>query len=84
MPIQSEILDKKNNSRTWVKIILAIIGLLLSVLYLLNITAGFFEFLPDNLPIVGNIDEAIMSSIFYGSLQYLGLDLLPFGRKPNR
>jgi uncharacterized membrane protein YkvA (DUF1232 family) len=32
---------------------------LISGLYLLNPTAGFIEFIPDNLPIVGNIDEMI-------------------------
>lgn len=32
---------------------------LISGLYLLNPTAGFIEFIPDNLPIIGNIDEMI-------------------------
>jgi len=32
-------------------------GLLLGGLYLLNPFAGIFEFLPDNLPLVGNLDE---------------------------
>ncbi|NBU63311.1 MAG: DUF1232 domain-containing protein [Chloroflexia bacterium] len=31
---------------------------LFSVIYLANPTGGFFEFIPDNIPIIGNIDEA--------------------------
>lgn len=31
---------------------------LICLVYLINPTAGFLEFLPDNLPIFGNLDEA--------------------------
>ncbi len=40
------------------KLVLCWIGLAGAVLYVLNPTAGIFEFLPDNLPVVGNLDEA--------------------------
>jgi uncharacterized membrane protein YkvA (DUF1232 family) len=30
----------------------------LAMLYLLNPTLGVFEFIPDNIPFVGNLDEA--------------------------
>lgn len=36
-------------------IIVAIVG---SVLYIINPTAGLLEFIPDNIPLVGNLDEA--------------------------
>lgn len=36
--------------------LMALIGL--GVLYVLNPGAGLFELLPDNFPLVGNIDEA--------------------------
>ena len=39
----------------WLVFLLAIIG----VIYLLNPTAGILEFLPDNLPFVGNLDETV-------------------------
>jgi len=63
------------------KKILAIIGVVLSVIYLLNLTFGVVE-IPDNLPIIGNIDEVIISSFLFGCLRYLGLDLIPF-KKDN-
>lgn len=48
---------------------------LLSLIYLANPTAGFIEFLPDNLPGVGNIDEALVAFLLLNSLAYFGLDL---------
>lgn len=44
---------------------------LLSVLYILNPTAGLFEILPDNLPFIGNIDEATAGALLLASLKYL-------------
>ena len=42
----------------------------LSVVYMINPTAGFIEFIPDNLPIIGNLDEgAAMLMIWYGLLE---------------
>lgn len=35
-----------------------VVGLVVGALYLLNPTAGILEILPDNLPILGNLDEA--------------------------
>ncbi len=39
----------------WLVYTLAIFGLI----YLLNPTFGVFEFIPDNLPIIGNLDESV-------------------------
>ena len=59
--------------------ILALAGVLLSGLYLLNLFSGIeFELLPDNLPIVGNLDEVTVSAFFFGCLSYLGINLIPF------
>jgi hypothetical protein len=45
----------------------AVIGLL----YLLNPTAGILELLPDNLPIVGNLDEgAAFLLLWFGLMEY--------------
>jgi hypothetical protein len=54
------------------------ICIVLSGLYLLNPDFGVFEFLPDNLPIVGNIDEVAATLLLLGSLDYLGIQLPGF------
>ncbi len=48
---------------------------LLSVLYLLNPTAGLFEIIPDNLPFIGNLDEAAAVALLLMCLKYFGIDL---------
>jgi uncharacterized membrane protein YkvA (DUF1232 family) len=40
---------------TWLVYTLAVIG----VVYILNPTFGLLELLPDNLPIIGNLDESV-------------------------
>lgn len=62
-------------------VFLAIIGILFSLVYIINPTAGIFEILPDNLPIVGNLDEAGVTYFLFVCLRYLGLDLIPFKKK---
>ena len=53
-----------------------VLGLgLLSALYLLNLGAGLFELIPDNFPIIGNLDEAAATLLLLNSLAYFGLDL---------
>ncbi len=48
-----------------------VIGALVSAIYILNPTAGVFELLPDNLPGIGNLDEALMVTILLGCLRSL-------------
>ena len=55
------------------KIGVAIAGLV-SLLYLINPTAGILEFIPDNLPLIGNLDEGAAMAILLSSLRYFGLD----------
>ena len=45
--------------------LLAIGILALSVGYILNFTAGILELIPDNFPLIGNIDEAIIAILGY-------------------
>lgn len=58
----------------------------LAGLYLLNPTFGLFEFIPDALPVVGNLDEATATLLVLNALRYFGLDLSRlFGRNdPNK
>lgn len=51
----------------WVIYILAALGLV----YILNPGAGFIELIPDNLPIVGNLDEgAAFMLIWYALVEF--------------
>lgn len=47
----------------------------LGVVYLINPTAGFIELIPDNLPVVGNLDEAAAVLLVISCLTYFGIDL---------
>ena len=56
----------------------------ISVLYLLNIGAGVFELIPDNIPFIGNLDEAAAMLLLVNCLAYFGYDLRRFfRRKPD-
>jgi hypothetical protein len=48
---------------------------LFSAAYLANVGAGVFGEIPDNLPIIGNIDEAVATLLLLHCLAYFGLDL---------
>lgn len=61
---------------------LAWLGVGVSVLYLLNLSAGFVE-LPDNLPLVGNLDEVFFSGVLFASLAKLGIRL-PWTPRPRK
>ena len=45
-----------------------------ATLYLLNPGAGFFELIPDNIPLVGNLDEAAATALLLACLRYFGFD----------
>ncbi|MFT4771804.1 MAG: hypothetical protein ACI9CP_000148 [Cryomorphaceae bacterium] len=55
----------------------AIIGIIISTIYLLNFTVGIWE-LPDNLPIIGNLDEFAAATLLIASLKYFDIDLTSF------
>jgi len=50
----------------------------LCVLYLINPTLGVFELIPDNLPIIGNLDEVAASAGLLWALKGLGVRLPGF------
>ena len=53
--------------------------------YLLNPTWGLVELIPDNFPIVGNLDEATAAAVLIACLRYFGFDVTRFWRrKPDR
>ncbi len=61
-----------------IKNILVALAGLLSLVYLLNPGAGVFELIPDNLPIIGNLDEAAAVAIILAAFRYYGIDLTSF------
>ena len=62
---------------------LAIVGALLSILYLANLTFGVLE-IPDNLPLIGNIDEVMASGILFACLSRLGINPVPNFRRTSQ
>jgi hypothetical protein len=69
---------RPESGRTKGKSLLVGIAMGLSGLYLLNPGMGIFDFIPDNIPGIGNIDEGVASAILLGGVRYFGLDWLPF------
>ena len=61
-----------------IKKILVVLAGLLSLVYLLNPGAGVFELIPDNFPIIGNLDEAAAVAIILAAFRYYGIDLTSF------
>ena len=57
------------------KNMVAIFGGIFGALYLLNPTAGIFEFIPDNIPFIGNLDEAGAVLLLLGCLRHFNIDL---------
>lgn len=54
------------------------------VVYLLNPTMGVIEIIPDNFPIIGNLDEATATAVLLACARYFGFDLSRFfGRKED-
>ena len=64
---------------TMVGKVMAISGVLVSLLFLSNLTFGGFIPLeiPDALPIIGNLDEVFFTGVLLTSLGYLGIPLIP-------
>lgn len=60
------------------KTIAAVVLGSLSALYILNPTAGIIELLPDNIPFLGNLDEATAVIILVACLRHFGLDITKF------
>jgi len=64
-------------------LVVAIVGVL-SLIYIINPGAGIIEFIPDNIPFFGNLDEATAVVILLSCLRYFGIDLANlFKHKPR-
>lgn len=54
---------------------------LFCLIYLLNPGAGIFELIPDNLPLIGNLDEAAAIATLLMCLKFFGIELPDFFRR---
>lgn len=64
-------------------IVVVMIGLL-STIYLLNPGAGVFEIIPDNIPGIGNLDEATALLLLIACFRYFGIDLSNLFRRKHK
>ncbi|MAS95247.1 MAG: hypothetical protein CMO55_18775 [Verrucomicrobiales bacterium] len=65
-------------------IVVGAIGIV-SLIYLFNPTGGFIELIPDNIPVIGNLDEAAAAGLLISCLAYFGIDFGGlFGRKEKK
>ncbi len=62
---QKEIAPRK--PRTVLSVLFGLVG----AFYLLNPSAGIFELIPDNLPVVGNLDEAAATILVINAVRAL-------------
>lgn len=68
-----KIKENIKNSSGIKKYLVIVIGIL-AALYLINPGFGVFEFIPDNVPLVGNLDEGGAAFLLLSVLGYFGLD----------
>jgi len=64
-------------------IVVACLGII-AFLYLLNIGAGIIEFIPDNFPFIGNLDEGSAVVLLLMCLSYFGFDLRKIFNKEGK
>jgi hypothetical protein len=64
------------------RIIVACLGTV-ALLYLLNIGMGIIEFIPDNFPFIGNLDEGGAVVLLLMCLRYFGFDLRKVFKKDD-
>lgn len=62
-----------------------ILGLaFVAVVYLMYPSLGFFELIPDAIPLIGSLDEGAATLILLNTLNYYGFDVTHLYGKPTR
>lgn len=69
---QDHLPEKKPNLLTRLAVLVVT---LLAGIYLLNPTAGVLEFIPDVIPVVGNLDEATALALLVSGLSFYGINI---------
>lgn len=57
---------------------------LVAAIYLVYPSLGIFEFIPDALPLVGNLDEATATVLLVSAFRYYGVDLSRLFNRDSR
>ncbi len=60
--------DKNLPAKTWSPFWIYFTGVV-GIVYLLNPTMGVFELIPDNLPVIGNLDEGAAALLIWNAIQ---------------
>ena len=76
-PIEGKIVDE-DESKSGLPPIAYVLIAVGCAIYIINPTAGIFEFLPDNIPLIGNLDEASATAGLLYALSNLGM--IPWSR----
>ncbi len=66
-PERESRVEKENGRPAWLVFLLAVIGLV----YLLNPTGGLIELIPDNIPLIGNLDEGVAAVLVWQGISRL-------------
>ncbi len=77
-------MTKEQTQRTLGKTLFNLVIGIIGVIYILNPTAGVIELIPDNIPLVGNLDEAAAVVLVLGCLRYFGFDPACFMRRKSK
>ncbi len=62
--------DNNLPAKTWPPFWTYLTGAI-GIIYILNPTMGVFELIPDNLPIIGNLDEGAAAFLIWNAVQQL-------------
>lgn len=62
-------------SRSLLKSIGMVVAGIICIIYLLNPDAGVLELIPDNIPIIGNLDEVAATILLLKVLKYFKWDI---------
>jgi uncharacterized membrane protein YkvA (DUF1232 family) len=71
-------------NRSFMKSIVMFFTGIIGLIYIFNPTAGLFEIIPDNLPIIGNLDEAAAVMLVISALRYFGFDVTKMFKKDKK
>ena len=63
---------------------LVLLVIIICSLYLINPTMGLFELIPDNIPVIGNLDEGVATTLLLSGLSYFGYNFMDIFKRDDR